>query len=67
MATNQWWKGFLSQNGNVLKEGNLDFWCDTLPETNSSHLKIDAWKMSLTLEKAYFLGATGMLVSGSVS
>ena len=32
VATNQWWKGFLIQNGNVLKFG---FLVDTLPETNS--------------------------------
>ena len=35
-----------------------------LPETNSSHLKIDGWKMSFLLAKAYFQPVL-LLVSGS--
>ena len=39
----------------------------TLPETNSSHLKIDGWNISFLLGPGLFWGATSMLVSGSVS
>ncbi len=37
---------------------------DTLPETNSSHLKFDGWKTILSFWDGLFSGA--MLVSGSV-
>ena len=40
------------------------FLCHTLPETNSSHLKMDGWDTSFLLGPGLFSGA--MFVSGSV-
>ena len=37
----------------------------TLPETNSSPLKIDPWKREISIGNHHFLGA--MLVSGRVT
>ena len=37
----------------------------TLPETNTSHLKVDGWKTSFLLGPGLFSGAK-ILVSGSV-
>ena len=35
----------------------VDIFAKTLPETNSSHLKIDLWKRRFLLETNIFLGA----------
>ena len=40
----------------------------TLPETNSSHLKMDGWKMQFLLGRfGLFSGVNSLLVSGRVS
>ena len=37
---------------------------DTLPETNSSHLKVDGWKITFLLKRSIFSGE--LFVSGRV-
>ena len=55
------WKG----NRTPFFQANLGWWNITLPETNSSHLKIHAWRMNFLVGWPIFRGYV-MLVSRSV-
>ena len=53
-----WFETFKSSNfGAVGDSDKLDVMIDTLPETNSSHLKMDVWKTNLSFYNGPFSGA----------
>jgi len=60
-------KGSAERRGPVLSIQKMAIFPTTLPETNSSHLKIDGWKTILSFwEFGLFSGAKWLLVSGRV-